>query len=315
MLFEFYRLRFNFRAIRPIYFPGYHAGNIFRGAFGSLFKSVACDASCNNAKSCDRTSDCPYALAFEPRTVRHHGPSGLLDPPRPFVFRAAHLNGCRVGSGGQFHLDVHVFDVRNPRIEFFTAAFRRLASEGLGPQRASAELVYVDQLDGNGSRTNRLCDFYSPRSAVLGPPLIHDLTVHAGRMHRLTVRFVTPTELKNQKWNGGEFAFSSLFARLRDRISTLRMLYGAGPLNMDFQAAGRRAEAIELVRSDFRRASVQRRSSRSGQRHPIGGFIGEAEYQGELGEFMPYLQLGKWVGVGRHTVWGNGQIEVLERGN
>jgi hypothetical protein len=40
--------------------------------------------------------------------------------------------------------------------------------------------------------------------------------------------------------------------------------------------------------------------------------VGEAEYQGELGEFVPYLKLGKWVGVGRQTVWGKGEIEVVE---
>jgi hypothetical protein len=27
---------------------------------------------------------------------------------------------------------------------------------------------------------------------------------------------------------------------------------------------------------------------------------------------MPYLRLGKWVGVGRQTVWGKGEIEITE---
>jgi len=44
----------------------------------------------------------------------------------------------------------------------------------------------------------------------------------------------------------------------------------------------------------------------------LGGFVGEVEYQGELGEFVVYLRLGKWVGVGRQTVWGKGEMEVTE---
>jgi hypothetical protein len=40
--------------------------------------------------------------------------------------------------------------------------------------------------------------------------------------------------------------------------------------------------------------------------------VGEVEYQGELDEFMAYLRLGKWVGVGRQTVWGKGEIDVTE---
>jgi hypothetical protein len=53
-----------------------------------------------------------------------------------------------------------------------------------------------------------------------------------------------------------------------------------------------------------------RRSSRTGQVHSLGGVVGEAEYQGELGEFLPYLEAGKWTGVGRHTVWGQGEVAV-----
>jgi hypothetical protein len=43
----------------------------------------------------------------------------------------------------------------------------------------------------------------------------------------------------------------------------------------------------------------------------LGGFVGDAEYEGELGEFMAYLLAGKWTGVGRQTVWGKGELEAL----
>ncbi|MCU1257176.1 MAG: hypothetical protein JWO80_61, partial [Bryobacterales bacterium] len=42
----------------------------------------------------------------------------------------------------------------------------------------------------------------------------------------------------------------------------------------------------------------------------IGGFLGTAEYEGELAEFLPYLQAAKWTGVGRQSVWGKGEISV-----
>ena len=66
-----------------------------------------------------------------------------------------------------------------------------------------------------------------------------------------------------------------------------------------------------LVMDAIERVEVARRSSRTGQVHPIGGFVGEAEYVGELGEFVPYLKAGKWVGVGRQTVWGKGEISIV----
>jgi CRISPR-associated endoribonuclease Cas6 len=54
-----------------------------------------------------------------------------------------------------------------------------------------------------------------------------------------------------------------------------------------------------------------RKSGRTGQVHPIGGFTSEAEYVGPLAEFLPWLRAARWVGVGRQTVWGKGDLRVL----
>ena len=71
---------------------------------------------------------------------------------------------------------------------------------------------------------------------------------------------------------------------------------------------GERAAAVRMTRCDLQWVEARRRLSRTGQRHPLGGFVGQAEYQGDLGEFLPYLELAKWVGVGRQTVWGKGEM-------
>ena len=81
-----------------------------------------------------------------------------------------------------------------------------------------------------------------------------------------------------------------------------------GPLDIDFRGLAERARAVTTLRSEFRRVAIQRRSSRTGQRHRIGGFVGFAEYDGDLTEFVPYLEAAHWTGVGRHCTWGNGQI-------
>ena len=35
------------------------------------------------------------------------------------------------------------------------------------------------------------------------------------------------------------------------------------------------------------------------------------EYEGELGEFVPFLRAAEWTGVGRQTSWGKGAITVI----
>ena len=284
--FEFYRFRFHFRALGPVHFPRGTSANVVRGAFGTLLRQSAAPAD--------------YTRLFEPGTTLGKSPSGLADWPRPLVFRASHLDGLTVPQNMSFFLDVHVFDLRAPVLPLLRLAFAQLARCGIGPGRGRADLEQVEQLDLAGKPTEV--------GDVPCPPARLVLDSFGGLSTRLIVRFLTPTELKA----GGAVVerpeFDVLFGRLRDRIATLRSFYGAGPLEIDFRGIGERARAIELVRADLSWERLVRRSGRTGQVHPLGGFTGEAEYAGAVSEFLPWLEAGYWVGVGRHTVWGKGVV-------
>ncbi|HEX5228887.1 MAG TPA: CRISPR system precrRNA processing endoribonuclease RAMP protein Cas6 [Bryobacteraceae bacterium] len=212
-----------------------------------------------------------YARIFAPRATGP-GPSGLSDRPRPFVLRCTSLNGRVVQPGEAFCFGLHWFDARSPSLDLIKTAFGRWADvTALDRQRVSLDLA--------------------PSRAA----------------SRVRVDFQTPTELKakGQSVNSG---FSVLLARARDRVSTLSSLYGDGPLEIDFRALAERAKLIQTARSDLRPLSVERLSKGTGQRHNIGGFVGFAEYEGDLAEFVPYLEAASFTGVGRHCTWGNGHI-------
>jgi len=146
--------------------------------------------------------------------------------------------------------------------------------------------------------------------AELLPPIHLEFAPDATPVTKVQVRFLTPTELKHGQLLATRPEFPVLFGRIRDRISTLRALYGAGPLGIDFQAIGERAGAVKMTDCNLRFSEAERRSARSGERHPLGGFVGEVTYEGAITEFMPYLRAARWVGVGRQTVWGKGVTEV-----
>ena len=237
------------------------------------------------------------------------GPSGLADWPRPFVFRAMHLDGRTFGAGERFHFDLNLFDTKAPAIAYLVLVFAQLAREGLGRERRKVELATVARLDKRGEPADVVYEGGCIR-AQESRPLEIDLRATGERVARLRVRFVTATELKSGQQIAARPEFGVLAARVRDRISTLRELYGAGPLEIDFRAFGERAALAKVTRCEIRGVNVRRRSSRTGQVHPIGGFVGVAEYEGELAEFVPYLRAAKWTGVGRQTVWGKGEIAV-----
>jgi hypothetical protein len=216
-------------------------------------------------------------------------PSGLADLPRPFVFRARHLDGSTFNAGDRFHFDLHVFS-KDPAIgAHLTRTFAALEQHGLGPARAKVKLLDVIE------------DVHSL-------PLTPDPPVN-----RIAVEFVTPTEIKA----GGRLVlepdFPALFGRVRDRISTLRMLYGERPLSLDFAALGERAAAIRMTSWELHQQQLASRySTRTRRTHPLGGFTGTAVYEGALGEFAPWLRASEVAGVGRQAVWGKGEISVSE---
>jgi hypothetical protein len=287
--FEFYRFRFHFRALDQVHFPLGKSANVVRGAFGTVLR--------------DAVPPEVYARLFEPGSSLGGAPSGLADWPRPFVLRVAHLDGLTVAQGDSFYLDAHVFDLHQPTLVHFRAAFSRLAEKGLGPGRGRAELERTEQLDAEGA-----AQAVWETSAA---PIVASLDPETCPVEKVTVRFQTPTELKSAGGLAERPEFPIIFGRLRDRISTLRALYGAGALDIDFKGLGERAAQVELRRSDLAWEQVKRKSGRTGQVHPIGGFTGEAEYVGQLAEFLPWLRAARWVGVGRQTVWGKGDVRVL----
>jgi CRISPR/Cas system endoribonuclease Cas6 (RAMP superfamily) len=132
---------------------------------------------------------------------------------------------------------------------------------------------------------------------------------------RITIRFLTPTWLRA----GGEVIrqpeFHHIFKRLRDRINALCAFFGDGPLDADFRGLGERAEKVRTVATHIQWVERFRTSSRTRQRHELSGFLGDATYEGELQEFLPWLALGELVHVGKHTAWGNGRIELAGRGS
>jgi hypothetical protein len=312
--FRFYPLRFEFIAQETLFFPPGKAANILRGALGVIFRKIACAPQCPGAQDCGLRGSCPYARVFEP-SATGDGPSGLSDWPRPFVFRAAHLDGRLILAGEPFWFDLHVFSLDPAVLEYFVLTFASLAREGLGPRRGKAELQRVTTQGVPGSQllydtsTGSLSNAVEPKTPE---PMTLDLTPAAppGSVTRIRVEFLTPTELKHEDKIARAPEFRILFARIRDRVSMLSRLYAAVTLDIDYAGTNSRAARIKMTACHGRHSETTRHSTKTGRTHSLGGFVGEAEYEGDLAEFLPFLEAGRWTGVGRQSVWGKGEIRT-----
>ena len=207
------------------------------------------------------------------RPTSGDGPSGLQDRPRPFTLRAEHLDGTQVLQGDVFELGLNLF-LPDP-VPFYEAL---------------SALEWAEML------------------SFVPVPLTLPLAQPAPPHSRIRVRFATMTELKPPQPRGTLPSFEILISRLRDRISALRTFYGPGPLDLDFAAFAERASSVRTTGGALDWHDAERTSLRTGQTHFLGGFTGYVDYEGELAEFIPWLQAGQHTGVGRQTVWGKGVL-------
>lgn len=271
--------------------------NRIRGGLGLALHRLGCDPDCTDKDDCASGRDCLYGQIFAPTS--NNGPSGYQNPPRPFVLRAGHLEGKRIRRGERFAFGLHLFDLNPGVMEALCLALAELA--------ADVRLEAVDALDLAGQSRGLIWRdrvFAARRPEALELDLSPQEEVGA-----VEVAFRTPTEVRG--WEDGRRPeFGPLLARLRDRVSTLRGFYGEGPLELDFRGMGERARSVRLVEAEMQRAEAVRRSGRTQQRHPLGGWTGRAKYAGNLGEFWPWLKAGEITGVGHQTVWGKGEMGV-----
>jgi CRISPR-associated endoribonuclease Cas6 len=187
--------------LRPLAFPRGMAGNAFRGAFGhvaseALFtpkssgrllkKGLSLPLAHARGSVTPSTSARTFPSRGREGAVRSifqqpaSGPSGLADPPRPFVLRAAHLDGSAVEPGERFYVDVNLFDQRSEVLEEMLDAFRRLWPDRVELLPVAAPVI----------RTLELC---APER------------VEAGRVH-----FRTPTDLKGSLFTRARDRVSTL---------------------------------------------------------------------------------------------------------
>ncbi len=350
MQIHLYRARFHFHAHSSVHFPDFKSSNIFRGAFGDQFRRVACQPDCPEPAHCPRQGDCPYEQIFSPMDRRSPA-SRFRDLPRPLVFRASHLDGRTLPPGSLFHCDVHTFDGSAFTLACLCLAFRALAHAGLGPRRAPAQLLHVELLQLDGSPSQRIYPHLESLESPPAPLEIR-LPMLAGpvnpatpgtqcgppaaslRRSRIHVHFVTPTELKQH----GTIAPPSLpllVARIFDRLESLASPTAAQPIHT-FQtpyasqepqtdlpfthpasttrtALLQAADGCKELHRELSQVSADRSSSRTGQRHPLGGYVGHLVLEGETEavEFLePWLHAATLTGVGRQTVWGKGQLAI-----
>ena len=234
----------------------------------------------------------------------------MRHPPRPFIIRARPLAGQTIASGERFDFYINLFELRRPAVESLVDAFSKWKEDDRGPARSRVMLESVELDLGSGNGQLLFADgVFLDRNPE--PVSLSIESIGALGVKEIQIDFLSPTEWKENGKIVESPSFAVLMRRILERVNALSTIYGEGRLSINWQCL---TSAAEMVRTKYSRgghAAVKRtsRKTKTGS-HPMGGFVGQIVYEGDLSMFMPWLRIAEVTGVGRQTVWGKGEIRV-----
>ena len=248
---------------------------------------------------CRLAEACPYGVAFAADT--HSRPPFALYVPRVEPDdRSAVVESTLFGAAWRLY-------------PWMLGALRRALRDGLGAERQAWEISEIHRVDEE-RRGERICGPELRRlSPALEPELLR-LELGPDTRQPVAVELLSPTRLvrAGRLVRGHEqLPLPLLLGRILDRA---RDLYGAG--SNDFLGGDVRSQleteaaGVPLLEDRTRWLEVRDYSARHRSELLLGGRVGRLVYGTGAARFLPILQAGEILHVGKNAASGCGRLRV-----
>src|SRR3990172_6721043 len=301
---HFAKFNFTAHARDTILLPPYK-GSTFRGGFGNTFKRVVCIRSNKDCDTCLLRDRCIYLYIFEtPPPAETAVMRKYETAPHPFVIEPFEDTRTTFEPGEPLSFGLVLIGKAIDHLPYFIYTFEELGNSGIGKGRGRYILDAVHTLGDSSEQ------IYSSQERKLKGP-VQPLTVSessGGNGHTLSLSFLTPTRIVYEDHLVDHPEFHMMIRNLLRRIAHLSYFHCEGDSSeFDFRGFIQRAMAVTIKEKSIEWYDWERYSARQDTRMKLGGFVGDITFEGDLAEFIPYLQAGEHVHIGKGTSFGLGK--------
>ena len=291
------RLEFKLTAMDDIFLP-YYKGSTFRGAFGHALKKSVCVTEHKACERCPLQTTCAYTYMFETRNARGE------QVAHPYVLEPPLSDKRYIERGESFHLSMILIGRATEYVPHVIHAFQEMGNRGVGRENSRfkvsaaysfrrGEKIYWH---GGPDKKEDVAD------AVVS---LSELTPRSGT--RVSLHFITVTALKRKGRIVYRPDFDTLIRAAYRRMKALSIYHNGE----EIPAYPQGAERVRAAEYALKKAWWRRYSNRQGKYILFDGFVGSIRFEADdLSAFIPLLEMGRHVHIGRGTVYGMGKYEL-----
>ena len=306
---KFGKYLFHIKLTRNAILPAYK-GSTFRGLLGHALKRTVCALKNQACNTCILRQNCTYALVFE---TAHALPAPknakISAPPHPMVLEPPLTEKQEFAAGDTLTCGMILFGDLNRNLPYFIYAFDQMGRIGLGKSRNGSRAGFTLE-----SVTFKDETIYAKQEGeIILPKPLPELTLESipgADTDHVTLNLQTPFRISTRTGGGPDLPFDLLMRSLIRRCTALFNTYGDGEPNLDYPALVKKAGQVRLTANRLSWFDWQRYSSRQDKKMYMGGLLGQAAYQGDLGPFLPFLHMAQIVHAGKNTAFGLGKVEL-----
>ncbi len=302
------------KAQEPLILPSYK-GSTFRGGFGNVFKKIVCALKKRDCLDCMLKDKCIYCYIFEtPPPSSTAIMRKYTTAPHPFIIEPPLEKKTIYKPDEQISFALTLIGRAIDYISYFIYTFDELGRTGIGKGRGQFALQTVTSHD---SEDNSVKIYSSDTKTIksLSPSYLSPIYNHSEsntfNLKLLTLNFLTPTRIIYDGHLTLDLEFHILIRQLLRRISLLSYFHcGADISDWNFKEIIEKARDVKVKESNLKWHDWERYSARQDTKMKMGGFIGEITFEGNIEPFIPLINAGEILHVGKGTSFGLGKYQI-----
>lgn len=282
-------------------------GSMIRGALGHSLKKIICAVREKYCARCLLFQSCPYANIFEFQPTQG-SEARQSSRPHPYVIQWTAGN-TQVSENEEFTFSLLLFGEANQYLPHFVYAIEQMGATGFGRRnrghRHPFDLTKVS-CEGEtifSKEQRQLPKIFPVKELVIGSPSQDKAAFE------VQIDFKTPLRAKDKGVYLRELDFLTLTRILIRRAKSLCLEFSAEPPNFDERQLLELSKQVETSESTLSWREQMRYSTRHQEEQFLGGMQGKVRFSGDLTAFLPLLEFGKHVHIGKATSFGLGMFD------